>query len=450
MLESTIVGIATAIGEGGISIIRISGSDAISLFEQVFVTKGYATPYESHKLMYGHIYDEETLIDEAMGVVMYAPKSYTMEDVCEIHVHGGTLVTQLTMQCLLQRGASIAMPGEFTKRAFMNGRIDLSEAEAVMGIIHAQSTAALQVAQLQLSGGQSHYIHDLQNKLIALLAGMEAHIDYPDEIDEEEALDGLQRGLSSIILSLQSSISKRNARLVSEGLRLALCGTPNAGKSTLFNALLGEEKAIVTNIPGTTRDVLSGTFMLDGIAIQVFDTAGLRNSSDVVEQIGVHKAQETLSTADVALILIDGSTPLETNEKDLLRHPPTCPFAVLLTKGDAIQAVTENDLRTQGYTGEILSISAHTGMGLDNIHAYIRPYITLPQQTMLTQARHMEVASEVLTHLQHANCLIEQNSPLELATVDLHEALYLLGRITGESVDEKLLDDIFSRFCVGK
>ena len=449
-METTIVGIATAIGTGGIAIVRISGEKAIAMFEKVFVPAKQVPPYESHRLMYGHIVDGEQKMDEAMGVVMHAPATYTCEPVCEIHTHGGQMAVNETIQLLLKQGAELAEPGEFTKRAFMNGRIGLPEAEAVMGAIHAQSKVAYKAAVEQLNGGQSQFIHALQAKVISMLAGMEAHIDYPDEIDEEEAMQTLLSALDETIIQLESAIDERSARMIQEGLRVALCGAPNAGKSTLFNALIGEERAIVTEIAGTTRDVLTGQFSLDGVTVHLYDTAGIRESDDRVEQIGVNRAKKTLAMADVAFLLIDGTKALNEDEITLMQATYDCPVAVILTKSDEATKVTFAEISEYSKDANILSLSAKTGDGLKQISEFLRQYVALPQQHYLTQQRHIQLAIEVLQRLRETKRLVEEKSPLELSTVDLHEALYLLGRITGEEVDEKLLDDIFSTFCVGK
>ena len=448
-MTDTIVGIATAAGEGGVAIVRISGEDAARMLSQVFQSGRFQPPYESHKLMYGHVVDGGEVVDECMAVYMAAPRTYTREDVCEIHTHGGSTAAALTMKLLIRHGARPAEAGEFTRRAFMNGRIDLSQAEAVMGVISAQSQAALRAQQMQLSGGQSRFIRQAQEQLTTLLAGLEAHIDYPDEIDEEEAISGLNEGLDKLIRSLNAAIDERSARIVREGMRVALCGRPNAGKSTLFNALLGEEKAIVTAIPGTTRDVLEGSFTLDGCRVLLSDTAGLRDSEDVVEQIGVERARKTLQEADVALLVVDASHPLTEEDRELLASPLDCPCVTLLNKQDAA-VITAEDAAALNAPSPILSLSAKTGEGLDQVQDYLRTQLKAPQQLLLTHERHMAVARQALERLEAARHALSTDAPMDFAAVDLHEALYLLGRITGESVDEKLLDDIFSRFCVGK
>lgn len=449
-MQDTIVGIATAPGEGGIAIVRISGEKAVSLFEQVFVPFKRKPPFESHRLMAGHVMDGKDTIDEAMGVVMLAPNSYTREDVCEIHTHGGSVAATEVIRLLIRRGARPAEAGEFTRRAFMNGRIDLMQAEAVMGVISARSTAAMKAEQRQLSGGQSQFIRQAQEQLKTLLAGLEAHIDYPEEIDEAEATQGLSQGLDALINQLQKAVDEKSARIIREGLHVALCGRPNAGKSTLFNTLLGEERAIVTDIPGTTRDVLEGSFTLDGIQVFLQDTAGLRESGDAVERIGVERAQNALHQADAALLLIDASKPLTEDERQLLQSEMPCPCAVLLSKQDAGDRVTLEEAEALTAHRPVLTISALDGSGLEAVKDYLRRFTKLPQELLLTHERHMQVAGEALGRLRQARDGLKNDQPLDLAAVDMHEALYLLGRITGDSVDEQLLDEIFSHFCVGK
>ena len=449
-MAETIVGIATAQGEGGIAIVRISGDDAIPLFEKVFAAAGKQPPFESHRLMYGHVVDGGAVIDEAMGVIMRAPRTYTREDVCEIHTHGGSVAAALTVKLLIRHGARPAEAGEFTRRAFMNGRIDLSQAEAVMGVISAQSAAALRAEQQQLAGGQSQFIRQAQEDLTLLLSGLEAHIDYPDEIDEDEAMTGLIDGLNGLIQRLSGSVNEKSARILREGLRVALLGRPNAGKSTLFNALLGEERAIVTNIPGTTRDVLEDSFALDGVNILLSDTAGLRESGDVVEQIGVERAMQTLQHADAALLLVDAGEEPSPEVIQLMEMPMPCPCALVLSKQDAEVRFTPEMAAQIAPKDAVIPVSAKTGEGLDDLRAFLRQFIRLPQQLQLTQERHMLLAREALEKLHQARETLESFAPLDMAAIDMHEALYILGRITGDSVDEKLLDDIFSRFCVGK
>ena len=450
-MRDTIAGVATAMGEGGIAIVRLSGEGAVALFTRVFRAAGHMPPYEDHRLMYGHVADETGApVDEAMGVVMYAPHTYTREDVCELHTHGGYAAAATAMRLLTRLGARPAEPGEFTRRAFMNGRIDLSQAEAVMGVIGARSQAALKSEQALLSGGASRFIRQAQERLIALIAGVEAHIDYPDEIDEAEATAGLREGLMALIEELNGAVDERGARILREGLRVALCGRPNAGKSTLFNALLGEERAIVTEVPGTTRDVLEGSFSLEGLNVQLLDTAGLRESADTVERIGVERARAAVAHADAALLVVDASKPLDAEEQALLAADLGCPCAVLLNKEDAQPVLTALDIAAHTAHAPILTLSAKTGQGLAQVRAYLASQAKLPREGMLTHERHMAAAREAAARLTQALAALDAGVPLDVAAVDLREALWALGRITGESVDDRLLDEIFSTFCVGK
>lgn len=448
-MTDTIVGLATAAGEGGVAIVRISGEEAESVFMRAFRPVKQKPPYQSHVLMLGHVLDERgERLDEAMGVIMRAPHSYTREDVCEIHTHGGNAAASVVMRRLIALGARMAEPGEFTRRAFMNGRIDLPQAEAVMSIITANSQAALRAGERLLAGGQSAFVREAQASLTGLLAGIEAHIDYPDEIDEAEATAGLRDGLDALIARLSAAIDERGARIVRQGLHVALCGCPNAGKSTLFNALLGEERAIVTPIPGTTRDVLEGAFALDGLRVVLQDTAGLRNSGDEAERIGVERARATLARADTALVLVDASKPLAAPERELLAQSVPCPSAVLLTKADAGCCIPPAQTEALAAGKPVFSVSARTGTGLEAVLDFLKAQAVRTDETIFTHERHISLARQSLEYLRQARLGLEQS--LDLAAVDLHEALYLLGRITGDSVDSQLLDDIFSRFCVGK
>lgn len=448
LVQDTIAAIATAVGQGSIAIVRLSGPQAVAIFEKIFAAKGFRPPYQSHRLMYGHVMDGKTVVDECMGVVMLAPNSYTREDVCEIHTHGGYAAVTAVMKLVQAMGARAAEPGEFTKRAFMNGRIDLSQAEAVMGVIQATSQASLRNQQRQLQGGAMHFVKTAQARIIELLAGLDAHIDYPDEVEQAEAMEGLTEGLHGLIKQLRQAVQKQTARIIREGLYVTLCGSPNAGKSTLFNCLIGEEKAIVTAIPGTTRDVLESTFMLDGVAVHLLDTAGLRSTKDTVEQIGVERALAAVHQADALLLLVDAT---ESIRADLL--PPEAkriPHAVLLNKQDLQDCISEEEARKCFPDETILTLSAKTGEGVEKILDFLRPLVRLPQEDLLTNERHLQLVQEAIERLQAALNGIESGDFLDLAAIDLEEALYILGRITGESVSEQLLDEVFDKFCVGK
>ncbi len=450
-MPDTIAGVATAVGEGGIAIVRISGDRAVDLFSAVFRALKRKPPYPDHLLMYGTVVDAEgSPADEAMGVVMRAPHTYTREDVCELHVHGGYAAATLVMNLLVGHGARPSEPGEFTRRAFMNGRIDLAQAEAVMGIIGARSLAALKSQEALLSGGTSRFLKDAQERLIQLIAGVEAYIDYPEEIDEAEATDSLLDGLEELARDLISAADERSARILRSGLRVALCGSPNTGKSTLFNALLSEERAIVTDVPGTTRDVLEGSFSLGGFQVLLMDTAGIRDSGDVVEQIGVQRARQVIASADVALLVIDATKPLDEGEQELLAADMRCPCAVILNKEDKPPVLTVGQISAETKHAPVFSISAKNATGIRQVLDYLAQYLSRPREEQLTHQRHMALASQAAEKLSQAASSIREGVQLDLIAVDLREALWLLGRITGESVDDKLLDEIFASFCVGK
>lgn len=450
-MPDTIAGIATAPGEGGIAIVRISGENALGLFSAVFRARGHRPPLPDHLLMHGDIVSPDgSTVDEAMGVVMAAPRSYTREDVCELHVHGGYAVASLVMNLLIRQGARPSEPGEFTRRAFMNGRIDLAQAEAVMGIIGARSQAALKSQETLLNGGPSRFIRDAQSALIRLIAGVEAYIDYPEEVGEDEATASLLAGLDVLVKNLRSAADERASRIVRTGLRVALYGSPNTGKSTLFNALLSEDRAIVTDIPGTTRDVLEGSFSLNGFQVLLMDTAGLRESIDAVEVIGVQRAKRAVENADVALLLIDATKALDDAQRQLLAMELRCPCAVLLNKEDNPPVVTVSQIATVTRHSPVLSISAKNGTGLEQLREYLSGFLTQPREDQLTHQRHIALAMSASQKLEQAAAALRDGEQLDLIAVDLREALWLLGRITGESVDDRLLDEIFTAFCVGK
>ncbi len=452
IVPDTIAGIATAMGDGGIAVVRLSGDGAMDIFAKVFRTNRYSAPFPDHLLMHGIIADAQgNTVDEAMGVAMFAPRTYTREDVCELHTHGGYAAATIVMNLLLRHGARPAEPGEFTRRAFLNGRIDLAQAEAVMGIIRARSQAALKSQEMLLSGGASRFLQETQDQLIHLIAGVEAYIDYPDEIEEAEATASLFDGLRALETKLRRAADERNARILRSGLRVAIYGSPNAGKSTLFNLLLNEERAIVTEIPGTTRDVLEGVFSLNGFQVVLLDTAGIRESLDVVEQIGVKRAMNAIENTDVALLLIDATKPLDTDEKRLLTMDMKCPFAVLLNKEDMkFSAVTAEQIAAYGIRNDVYSISAINGTGIDQVLTYLSQFLIRPTDDVLTHQRHTALALQAADKMAQALQSIREKTQLDLVAVDLREALWLLGRITGESVDDKLLDEIFATFCVGK
>lgn len=449
MSNDIIAAIATPYGKGGIAIIRLSGEDCESVLQRVFKCN-HPFPLQSHMLTYGYLIDGQTHVDECMAVVMRAPHSYTRENVCEIHVHGGIASASIALNLCLQNGARMAQNGEFTRRAFENGRIDLSQAEAVMALISAQGKQSQRLAMRELEGGASRFIRQAQDILYTLMASLEAAIDYPDEVDEQEATDGLINGIKQLAQSLLAAIDERGARIIHKGLSVALCGAPNVGKSSLLNALLGEDRAIVTDIPGTTRDVLTGTLEINGIIVHLSDTAGLHNASDAVEQMGIARAKKVISEADVILQVLDCTRQLTSSEIQTLTTPYDVPLCVLLNKCDLPPILTKEDIIALCPSATILVVSALEELSLEPIKAFIASFAGDTDALIITNHRHLSLAKKASDSLFAAVDTLEKGISIDLAAVDMREALSALGEITGDEIEERVLDTIFSAFCVGK
>lgn len=447
MTNDTIAAIATAPGQGGVSIVRISGPEAEKILMQVFRPKKNA-PLISHMLTYGHVVWEDKIIDECMAVLMKAPRSYTREDVAELQLHGGGYISQQALKLCLQAGARLAEPGEFTRRAFLNGRIDLSQAEAVMSLIAAQGEKANQAAMNQLQGGASAFIRQAADELYAIQASAAACIDYPEEISEEEAAGDLLPKIEKLAASLDAACDERGARIVTTGLTVALCGCPNVGKSSLLNALLGEERAIVTPVPGTTRDMVRGDMLLEGSVIHLVDTAGLHATDDPVEQIGVHRAEAAIRQADVVLMVLDASRPLTEEDRTLLEKIRGLNVALLLNKTDLTAVLLPEMLQPLQQDMPTMCISARQPDTLEKVKEFLRCQARVSDHLTLTQPRHLEAARRAAAHLRQAAQSLQL--AIDLAAVDLQAAQLALSEITGDQVEEKLLDQVFSQFCVGK
>lgn len=447
MTHDTIAAIATAPGQGGVSIVRINGSAAEKVLLQVF-RPAKAAPLASHMLTYGHVFDGAETLDECMAVIMRAPRSYTREDVAELQLHGGGYTCQRVLELCLQHGARLAEPGEFTRRAFLNGRIDLSQAEAVMSLIAAQGDRAHQAAMRQLQGGASSFIREAADELYAIQAGAAACIDYPEEISEEEAASDLLPRIQRLADTIDHACDERSARIVVNGLTVALCGRPNVGKSSLLNALLGEERAIVTAIPGTTRDMVTGDMLLGGSVIHLIDTAGLHATDDPVEQLGVARAENAIRQADAALMVLDAGMPLTQEDRDLLCRLRGQNAAIVLNKADLPALLTKEEVSPLLPGAPVISVSAHDPATLDGLKAYLRQQAAVSDQLTLTQPRHLEAARRAAAHLRQAAQSLSLT--IDFAAVDLQAAQLALSEITGDQVEEKLLDKVFSQFCVGK
>jgi len=444
----TIAAIATAPGAGGIGIIRLSGPEAERILGRLFMPAGGESVPESHRFMYGKLKDGDETVDECMAVLMRAPRSYTREDVAEIHLHGGIYILRRALEMCLREGARLAEAGEFTRRAFLNGRIDLSQAEAVMDLISARSEKAGRAAMRQLEGGPSAFVREIAERLYDLQAGLAACIDYPEEISDEEGAGHLREGLTELIRRLEEAIDEHASRMIHQGLQVALLGSPNVGKSSLLNALTGEDLAIVTSVPGTTRDVVRGEMTLGGVRVILTDTAGIRETEDPVEKIGVERSEKAMRSADFSLLVIDGSSPLNDTDRNILRDLNR-DAAVVINKSDLTQQVTPEEIRAVRSDIPCILLSAMDGESLRPLRELLSRVAEVSDGVALTQPRHLDAAKRALGHLKDAMATLEQFTP-DVASMDLQAAQAALSEITGDRADEKILDRVFSRFCVGK
>ncbi|MGI6036628.1 MAG: tRNA uridine-5-carboxymethylaminomethyl(34) synthesis GTPase MnmE [Limnochordia bacterium] len=450
----TIAAIATAPGEGGIGIIRVSGPDGIGIVEEIFRGKTPLSKLKSHQMAYGHIYDGENPIDEVLVVAMRAPHSYTREDVVEIHCHGGSLPVRRILELVLARGVRMAEPGEFTKRAFLNGRLDLTQAEAVLDIIRSHSDQGMRAAVTQLQGGLGKYMGEIRRELIELLAQLEALLDFPeDDIPgmEREAIDEILSRAEKKVARLLEGASR--GRVLREGVYTVIIGPPNVGKSTLLNTLLQEERAIVTAIPGTTRDVIEEMVNIGGVTLRLADTAGVRATSDVVEQLGVERSIAYLERADLVLLVLDGSQELGPDEWQLIEKVVGREVITIINKADLDVKIDPKRLREQGL-GPILTMSLKEGWGLEGLEEIIVDKFGTKglgmEGALVTNIRHAQALERALGAIKDSRRSVAEGWAEDFICIDLREALESLGEITGETVQEGVLDEIFSRFCIGK
>lgn len=468
MKTDTIASIVTAVSDAGIGIIRVSGEDAVSLVDKIYRNKKMKQilcDYPSHTIHYGFIVEEnEDLIDEVMVSVMRAPHSYTTEDTVEINCHGGALMVKKILMAVINAGARIAEPGEFTKRAFLNGRIDLSRAEAVMDLIHAKNEFALKSSVRQLRGSVFEKIKMLREKLLYEIAFIESALDDPEHISLDNYSEKLSKQVLYVIKELQKLLSfADNGRMLKEGIRTVIVGKPNVGKSSLLNFLIGEDRAIVTDIAGTTRDTLEETVNLGDITLNIIDTAGIRVTEDVVERIGVERAKKISEDADLVLYVIDSSVPLDKNDEDIMRLIQKKKTILLLNKSDLEEAVTEEDISALFFSFHqdteenvsLLRISVKESKGLDSLVDLIKDMffhgqITYNDEVYLTNARHREAVLDALESMCQVRTSLEKDMPEDFYSIDLMSAYASLGRIIGEEVEDDLVNEIFSKFCMGK
>ncbi|MBQ5599645.1 MAG: tRNA uridine-5-carboxymethylaminomethyl(34) synthesis GTPase MnmE [Lachnospiraceae bacterium] len=454
----TIAAIATAMGNSGIGIVRISGDEAVEIADRIFKLKGgkeKLADQKSHTIHYGFVCDGEEVIDEVLVMLMKGPRSFTAEDTVEIDCHSGMLVTRRILEAVLKAGARLADPGEFTKRAFLNGRIDLSQAEAVIDVINAKNEYALKSSVGQLRGSVSKRIKDLREKIIFEIAFIESALDDPEHI----SLDGYEEKLMNIVEDMSLELCKlikssSNGLVVSEGVKTVILGKPNAGKSSLMNVLVGEDRAIVTDIAGTTRDILEEHIYLQGISLNVVDTAGIRDTDDVVEKIGVTRAMSAAEDADLIIYVVDGSRALDENDYQIMEFIKDRKAVVLLNKSDLEQVVSIDEIMEKSGHA-VIAISAKKESGIDKLEEEIKSLfyegeIDFNDQVMITNVRHAQALREAYDSILMVKRSIEDEMPEDFYSIDLMNAYEKLGLIIGESVEDDLVNEIFSKFCMGK
>ena len=456
----TIAAISTAPGEGAIGIVRISGDLAISIASSIYQcgTK-QLEEQKTHTIHYGHIVDPKSgeVYDEVMVSVLRAPKTFTREDIVEINCHGGIVAINRVLQLVLRMGARLAEPGEFTKRAFLNGRIDLSQAEAVMDLIRAKTDKSMQLAMRQLDGQLSHLIQNLRQEILNTLAQVEVNIDYPEYDDVEEmTLQLLREKTQQVLQGIRALLNTASqGKILRDGLKTAIVGRPNVGKSSLLNVLLREEKAIVTDIAGTTRDTIEEYVNVRGVPLQLIDTAGIRETDDVVEKIGVERSRKALKEADFVLLLLNQSETLQEEDIRLLETTKGMKRIILFNKTDLPSKLSKEDIAPYANEEEIVTTSMLNKEGIDQLEEKIAGYFFQGQMnerdaTYLSNTRHialLEKAEQALVEVQNG---VEMEMPVDLIQIDFTRAWDLLGEITGDSVQDELLTQLFSQFCLGK
>ena len=458
MQEETISAVITALGEGAVGIVRISGENALAVGEKMFraASGKKLVEYAPNTLVYGHVYEEDSLIDEVLAVYMKAPRSYTAEDVVEIQCHGGVQSLKKILELSYKEGARPAEPGEFTKRAFLNGRIDLTQAEAVMDIIKSRSEASLKLAVRQQNGQLAKALRSLRADLVDIIVNLEAVIDYPEEDIEDVTFGKVQESISTSCEKIENLLAHAHTgKILREGLRTAIVGRPNVGKSSLLNALLKEDRAIVSEYAGTTRDVIEDQLLLDGVPLVLADTAGIRQTDDFVEAIGVERSKQHLQDAELVICVVDGSVPLTPEDEDILEAAQAKPFVIIVNKSD--KDINDNFLALQERFGkeQVMALSAKTTQGIDEFTAWLKNFVygsegALSDGVYVQNARHEQLLREALGFLEDAGNAAENMLPYDCIVIDVRNAIDLLGEITGDTVQDEIINQIFSRFCIGK
>lgn len=448
-MEDTIVAISTSQGIGAISIIRLSGKESIEIVNKIVKNKNL-NKLNSHTINYNHVVNNDEIIDEVLISIMKAPRSFTTEDVVEINCHGGIATTNKILELLLLNGCRLAEPGEFTKRAFLNGRIDLLEAESVMDIINSKTENSLKLAINQLNGSTSNLIRNLRQDLLEILANIAVNIDYPEYEDIEEVTN---QKLGKEIIKIKQKVNQilndsKNSKIIKEGIDVAIIGKPNVGKSSLLNKLLDEDKAIVTDIAGTTRDIVEGKINLKGFILNIIDTAGIRKTTDKVEQIGVDKSKNLIDRADLILFLLDNNTLLNNEEKELLETIQNKKHIIIVNKTDL---ETKIDLKDENY----IRMSTINNIGIKELKERIIKLFELDKieqsdMTYLTNARSIALLKQVKEKIEEIENSINMNIPISIIEIDLRNVWEILGKIIGEHYEDELIDQLFTQFCLGK
>jgi tRNA modification GTPase len=457
--EETIAAISTPFGESGIGIVRMSGSLAESIARKLFKPKRDPFCFISHQFHHGEIIDPQSgnPVDEVLIVLMKSPKTYTREDIVEIHCHGGYYILQRVLELVLKEGSRMAQPGEFTKRAFLNGRIDLTQAEAVIDLIKAKTEASLKIANQQLRGWLYSEMIDLKLRLIEHLVLIEAHIDFPEEEIEAITLGGLKRDLEKMVQRLEEWVrSYEEGRIFREGISCAIVGKTNVGKSSLLNVLLKEERAIVTPIPGTTRDVIEEVLNIFGIPVRLVDTAGLRKPADSIELEGVRRARERVADSDFILLMLDGSRELDTDDLEIFREVNGKKRVVIINKDDLPLTISLEEVKSRFKDDPIVLISALRNEGIEDLKRTIynslvqRDVRTTPEHLIVANIRHKTALAQVRDDLSNATKGLEEGISLEFIAFEIRSALDALGELVGETATEEVLNRIFEQFCIGK
>ena len=459
MAEETISAVITALGEGAVGIVRISGEQALAVGETLFKAGSgkKLAEYKPNTMVYGHVYDQDgSLVDEVLAVFMQGPRSYTAEDVVEIQCHGGLQSLKKILQLTYAAGARPAEAGEFTKRAFLNGRIDLTQAEAVMDIIRSRSEASLKLAARQQQGQLAKELRGLRSALVDVVVNLEAVIDYPEEDIEDVTYGRVQESIASCNDAIDSLLAHAHTgKILREGLRTAIVGKPNVGKSSLLNALLKEERAIVSQYAGTTRDVIEEQLLLDGVPLVLADTAGIRSTEDFVEKIGVEKSRQLLQDAELVICVVDGSEGLTAEDEAILAAASGKPCVIIVNKSDLGLAVDLEELKERFGQDKVMTLSAKTLTGVEAFSAWLKDYVygsegALSDGAYVQNARQERLLREARQSLEDASQAAAAMLPYDCIEIDVRTAIDLLGEITGDTVQDEIINEIFSRFCIGK